>query len=78
MADREEISLLEEIQRLAEGDPFVPFAIVMASGHRYDISSRDGVMVGRSVIIVMPHGRGHQMLRNAQISEVILFPGDAP
>ena len=78
MADREEISLIEEIQRLAQGDPFVPFAIVMASGSRYDISSRDGVMVGRSVVILMPHRRGDQMLRNTQISEIILFPGDAP
>ena len=42
MADREEISLLEEIQRLAEGDPFVPFAIVMASGHRYDSAAGTG------------------------------------
>ena len=78
MADREEISLLEEIRRLAEDEPFVPFAVVMASGHRYDVSSRDGVMVGRSVIILMPHGRGNQMLRNAQISEIILFPEDLP
>jgi hypothetical protein len=74
----EEISLLDEIARLALRDPFLPFAIVMGSGQRYDISARDTVAVARSVLMLMPRAGGYRLLRNALISEVIVSPGEVP
>jgi hypothetical protein len=70
LAEREEISIVEEIQRLASSDPFVPFSIVMGSGQRYDISEGDYIAFGRSVLMLMLHRRGASFLRQSQISEV--------
>ena len=75
MADREEISLLEEIQRLAEGEPFVPFAIVMASGGRYEIGEGDIMGFGRNVIYVFARTSATYLLRPNQISEVVVTGG---
>ena len=77
MADREEISLLEEIQRLAEAEPFVPFAIVMASGGRYEIGEADDLAFGRNVISLFVRRGPTCLLRPNQISEVIV-PASAP
>jgi hypothetical protein len=76
MADREETSLLDEIQRLADAEPFVPFAIVMASGGRYEITGADVVIFGRNVIYVFAPRTGVSMLRPNQLTEVIV-PGGA-
>ena len=35
MAESEELSLLDEINRLATRDPFVPFVIVPRDGRRF-------------------------------------------
>ena len=48
----------------------MPFAIVMASGHRYEIQGRDVVLVGKSVVSVFPPVGGYHLLRQSQISEV--------
>lgn len=70
MADPEEISLKDELDRLVAQHPFVPFAIVMASGQRYEIGLRDAVSVGRSVVSVLPDSGGLHLLRQSQISEI--------
>jgi hypothetical protein len=77
MADREEISLLEEIQRLAVQDPFMPFAIVMASGGSYEVGEADDLAFGRNVISLFVRRGPMYLLRPNQISEVIV-PQGAP
>jgi hypothetical protein len=72
VADPEEVSLTDEITRLAANAPFVPFTIVMSSGQRYEIGGQDALAVGKSVLMLMPYAGGHHMLRNSQISEVIV------
>ena len=70
MADPDEISLIDEITKLAEQTPFAPFAIVMASGYRYEVGPEDTVIAGKSVLTLMRQAGGHDMLRSNQISEV--------
>ncbi len=70
MADPEEISLKDELERLTEQEAFVPFAIVMVSGVRYEVRPGDVASVGRSVVSVFPRGGGYHLLRQSQISEV--------
>lgn len=70
MADPEEISFVDEITKLVADEPFAAFTIVMASGQRYDVGSRDTVMAGKSVLMLMPRAGGHHLLRSNQISEV--------
>jgi hypothetical protein len=76
MADQEEISLLDEIRRLADADPFVPFALVMASGGRHEITAGEVLTFGRNVVYVFGFRSGVSLLRPNQISEVIV-PGGA-
>ena len=70
MAEPEEISLRDEIERLAASEPFQPFVIIMVSGQRYEITARDGVMAASSVVVITPHAGGIHLLRQTQISEV--------
>ena len=54
MADREEISLIEEIQRLAESEPFAAFAIVAGVlGFVVDVA---GAAPAGTRVVVMPGG----------------------
>jgi hypothetical protein len=50
----EQIGLRGELIKLLDGDPFVPFHIVMSSGDRYMVTDPHSVAVGRDVIIVLP------------------------
>ena len=77
VAEREEISLLAEVQRLAANEPFVPFSIVMASGSRYDISEADVLAFGRNVISLFALRKATYLLRSSEISEVVI-PGGEP
>jgi hypothetical protein len=77
MAEPEEISILDEIERLADKEPFSPFAIVMGSGEKYEISAGDTLTFGRAAILIVRHQRGHHLLRHTLISEISV-PGDAP
>lgn len=72
----EEISILAEIDRLVWQTPFEKFAIIMASGQRYDVHEHDAVAVGSQVVSVMPHRGGQHLLRQSHITEVSM-PGDA-
>ena len=74
MAEPEEISLKDEIGRLAAADPFEPFVIVMVSGERYEIGARDGVAVTGGAIFIATYPAGSHLLRQSQISEVSI-PG---
>jgi hypothetical protein len=78
MADPEEISVKDEIERLAAAVPSVPFAIVMVSGQRYEIANRDAVSVGKSVVSVFPNAGGYHLLRQSQISEVSVPKDEVP
>ena len=77
MAEREEIPLTEELQRLAQADPFLPFVIVMASGERYEVSEADTLVIGRHVISLFSFRKAWNLLRPNQISEVVV-PGGPP
>jgi len=70
VAEHEEISIIDEIRRLAAAAPFVPFSITMASGHQYPIGPRDGLIIGNSTISVFLHRAGIHLLRQNHISEV--------
>lgn len=70
MAEPEEIALVDEIMKLVADEPFAAFTIVMASGQRNEVGSRDTIMAGKSVLMLMPRAGGHHMLRSSQISEV--------
>ncbi len=77
MAEPEEVSLLHEVQRLVDADPFGPFVIIMGSGGRYEISATDTVVIGRNAISIFPQSKGWYLLRPSQISEVAV-PGGPP
>lgn len=66
----EEITIVEEIARYAEARPFVPFSIVLTSGDRYEITGPLQVAVGESIIIVVPEGERHSVLRQNQIAAI--------
>jgi hypothetical protein len=76
MAEPEEISLLDELRRLADADPFAPFTIVMASGERYDVDPTDTLAFARNVIYLFAHRKGLSLLRPNQITEAVV-PGGA-
>jgi hypothetical protein len=66
----EEISIVEEIARYAEARPFVPFSIVLTSGDRYEVTRAVHVAVGKSIVIVVPEGERHSVLRQNQIAAI--------
>src|SRR5688572_19476270 len=69
VAEHEEISIIEEIDRMHSADPFVPFEIMMTSGQRYEIGPGDS-LIGSSTIWLISHRRGKHLLRQNQISEI--------
>ncbi len=66
----EEISVREELYKYLDVKPFSRFTIVMASGDRYEVTDPHQVAVGQTVIIVIPRGSTHSLLRNNQISSI--------
>ena len=70
MAERPDMSLIEEIDKLASRDRFVPYVITMSSGQQYAINEGDYVAVGRGVITIGRRGGGFQMLRQGFVTEV--------
>ena len=54
MAKSEQISLRDELLKMLDSDPFVPFNIVMSSGDRYKVIDPHTVAVGREIVIVIP------------------------
>ena len=71
----EEIRMRAELNRLALGEPFEPFVIVMVSGDRYRIERAEEIVVGEEVILVMSmRRRSHSILRFNQVSSVDIDP----
>jgi len=66
----EAMDIVGEIERHLRRDPFEPFVVVMSSGDRYAVEIPDRTVVGRSVIVVVPLGDGHNLRRLSQISSV--------
>ena len=77
MAERPDMSLIDEIDKLARRDEFVPFTIVTASGQQYAIDKGDVVAVGLGVIFVVRHRQGYHVLRQGHVTEVSV-PGGLP
>jgi hypothetical protein len=70
MSEREEIKIVEEIGRYVQAHPFIPFSIVLTSGDRYEITAPLQVAVGKSIVIVVPEGERHSVLRQNQIAAI--------
>jgi hypothetical protein len=70
MAESEEISIIDEIERLSQAEAFRPFSIIMTSGTRYDIGEGHAVALGSSVITIASPNGTQQLLRQNQISEL--------
>jgi hypothetical protein len=69
MAER--INLRDELDKLVDSDPFVPFEIIMTSGDRYKIGNPRLLAFGHDIILVIPPRRGgHSVLRFNQVSSI--------
>jgi hypothetical protein len=69
MPEPEEISFKDEVSRLKNADPFVPFRIVMASGDKYEVSNPDLLAIGASVIhLFHRNSNAYDILRVNQIT----------
>jgi hypothetical protein len=68
----EDISLVNEIERALDRQPFLPFVIVAASGDRYEVTGRHQVAVARQVIIILPPNATSVYLRTNQLVAVEL------
>ena len=70
MAERGDLSIINEIDALASREPFVPFVIGTAGGGSYKISEGDTVSVGRGVVMIFRSKAGHHILRQGFITEL--------
>ncbi len=66
----EELSFDDEIVKLLDADPFVPFVIIVSSGDRYEITDHHRVAVGGSVICVIQPREGLCVLRKFDVVAV--------
>jgi len=72
LSESEDISIIDEVDRLASQQPFVPFVIVMSSGREYDVTGDVNVATGRSTLSLFASKGGYFVLQRSQISEVIV------
>jgi hypothetical protein len=63
----EAINFNDEIDRLLDRDPFVPFKIILTSGDRYEITGPRQVAMGDNVVVVVPSKSTHSFFRKNQI-----------
>ena len=66
----EQISLREEVDRMVDREPFIPFTIVMASGDRFEVVDPHQIATGENVIIILPRQAPHVFIRWNQVSSV--------
>ena len=66
----EDVNIKDEILKYMDAEPFHPFTIVMTSGDRYEVTEPHQIAVGQSVIVVLPRGSTHSLLRQNQISSI--------
>ena len=65
MAD--ELRFEDELNSLIDHDPFVPFTILVASGDRYRITGPKQVLVGDSMVVIVPPKSTMSFFRKSQI-----------
>jgi hypothetical protein len=71
MAERhEEITLIDELDRLLDRQPFRPFSIIMESGKHYEVTGRRQVAIGRHVVILLGNDSPSVHLRSNSISSL--------
>jgi hypothetical protein len=66
----EELNFDEEIVKLLDADPFVPFVIIVASGDRYEVNDPHRVAIGGILIVVVEPREGICTLRKSQVVSV--------
>jgi hypothetical protein len=63
--------MLEKLEELLRAKPFVPFRIIMTSGHHYDVHSPYLVAIGESVIgYFFPKSDCMVNLRKTELSSI--------
>ena len=61
-------SMKEQLLELLHREPFVPFRVVMSSGHEHEVTNPDMVAVGESQInVYAPKSDRYVILRFSQI-----------
>jgi hypothetical protein len=63
----EAINFNNEIDKLLDNDPFVPFTIILSSGDRYEITGPRQAALGENVIVVVPPKIGISFFRKNQV-----------
>lgn len=48
----EELNFEEELSRLRNANPFVPFTVVMASGDRYEVNDPNIIAFGNDMLFI--------------------------
>ena len=66
----EELGFDDEIIKMLDAEPFVPFVIIVSSGDRYDIRGPHRVAVGGNVIVVVEPREGICFFRRTQVVAV--------
>ena len=66
----EELSFEGEIVKLLDAEPFVPFAIIVSSGNRYEISDPHRVALGENIVFIIDQVEGLSFLRKNQIVSI--------
>jgi hypothetical protein len=69
----EEINFENELIRLLDREPFVPFFISLTSGERYEVGNPRSVAIGGSVVAILGEKTGLVFFRKNKIVAV-----DAP
>jgi hypothetical protein len=63
--------MLNEITELLDREPFMPFRIIVSSGHGYDVTDPHLVALGKSVVHVMrARSDRYDILRQNQVAAV--------
>jgi hypothetical protein len=73
----EQIGLRDELIKLLDGEPFVPFQIVMSSGERHSVTRPHSVAVGSSSMVVLPNRGASSTLPFDQVCAMYVRRGDS-
>jgi hypothetical protein len=70
MAEHEEISFEDELDRAMDADPFRPFVIKLTSGDSYRVTDPAHMVLGKSVVTYAHPKRGLTFFRKNQMVAV--------
>ncbi len=70
MAEQERFSFEEELEKLRDREPFVPFTITVAGGDRSEITADKRDALGDNLIVVLAAKRGISFFRKNRIVSV--------